>query len=253
VLFDVITIFPEMFPGPVGESVLGSALERGLIELRAHDLREWTHDRHRTVDDYPYGGGPGMVMKAEPIFEALDEVQGLEDEPGLVVFFTPSGEPFTQAIARELAASERVVFVCGRYEGFDERALTRADRQLSIGDYVLTGGELPAMVVIDAVSRLVPGVLGHENSTDEESFSEGLLEYPQYTRPPELLGLAVPEVLRSGDHAAIEAWRREQAVRKTARVRPDLLAGAGLSARELEIAAEESDAGSTREMKGTAE
>jgi tRNA (guanine37-N1)-methyltransferase len=225
----VITIFPGMFDSPMSASIVGLARERGLLELRCHDLREWTHDRHRTTDDSPYGGGPGMVMKPEPLFDALDAVQALEDEPGYVIFFTPAGHKFSQAIATSLAEKERLVFVCGRYEGFDERAVTRADLELSIGDYVLTGGELPAMVVIDAVSRHVPGVLGDEESAVDESFSAGLLEYPQYTRPAEFNGMTVPEVLRSGDHAKIGAYRREQALAKTARVRPDLLAHASLS------------------------
>jgi tRNA (guanine37-N1)-methyltransferase len=235
-IFDVITIFPDMFDGPMSASILGLARERGLIEFRTHDLRDYTRDKHRTTDDYPYGGGPGLVMKPEPIFEALEAVQGLEDEPGLVVFFTPAGQTFTQALAEELASRERLVMVCGRYEGFDERALFLADLELSIGDYVLTGGELPAMIVADAISRHVPGVLGDEESAADESFSEGLLEYPQYTRPAEYRGMAVPDVLRSGDHARIAAWRREQAIAKTARVRPDLLGKAQLSAEELAAA-----------------
>ena len=232
-IFDVITIFPDMFEGPMSASIVGLARERGLIEFRTHDLRDYTHDKHRTTDDYPYGGGPGLVMKPEPIFEALESVQGIEDEPGLVVFFTPAGRTFTQPLAEELARCERLVMVCGRYEGFDERALSLADLELSIGDYVLTGGELPAMIVADAVSRHVPGVLGDEESAADESFSEGLLEYPQYTRPAEYRGKAVPEVLRSGDHARIAAWRREQAIAKTARIRPDLLGKAVLSTEEL--------------------
>ena len=236
---DVITIFPDMFEAPMSASIVGLARERGLLELRCHDLRDWTHDRHRTTDDSPYGGGPGMVMKPEPLFEALDAVQELEDEPGFVVFFTPSGVPFSQAIATQLAEKERVVLVCGRYEGFDERALTRADLELSIGDYVLTGGELPAMVVIDAVSRLLPGVLGDDESSVDESFSEGLLEYPQYTRPASFHGMDVPGVLRSGDHGRIAAWRREQSLRKTVRVRPDLLAGLSLSQAERAIVDDE--------------
>jgi tRNA (guanine37-N1)-methyltransferase len=238
-IFDVITIFPSMFEGPMSASVIGIARERGLLEVRTHDLREWTHDRHRTTDDEPYGGGPGMVMKPDPIFEALDAVQSLEDEPGYVIFLTPSGAPFSQKLAVDLASMERLVLVCGRYEGIDERAVTRADLELSIGDYVLTGGELPAMVVIDAVSRHVPGVLGDDESSVDESFAEGMLEYPQYTRPRELRGIAVPEVLLGGDHARIAQWRREQALRKTARVRPELLAGVALSDDEKQIVANE--------------
>lgn len=231
-IVDVITIFPEMFEAPMSASIVGSARERGLLDLRLHDLRDWTHDRHRTTDDAPYGGGPGMLMKPEPIFEALDAVRAAGGDPGFVVFVTPAGRPFTQALAHELAGKERLVFVCGRYEGFDERVLTQADLEVSIGDYVLTGGELPAMVVIDAVSRLLPGVLGHEDSAVAESFSEGLLEYPQYTRPQEYRGLGVPEVLLSGDHAAIARWRNQAAIAKTARLRPDLLACSSLSDEE---------------------
>lgn len=228
-IVDVITIFPDMFEAPMSASIVGLARERGLLEFRTHDLRDWTHDKHRTTDDYPYGGGPGLVMKPGPIFEAVEAVQALEDDPGYVVFFTPAGRPFTQHVALELAEKERLVMVCGRYEGFDERVLTVADLELSIGDYVLTGGELPAMVVTDAVSRHVPGVLGDADSAVEESFSAGLLEYPQYTRPAEYRGMDVPEVLRSGDHARIAAWRRAESIRKTALLRPDLLARASLT------------------------
>ncbi len=240
-IIDVVSIFPDMFEGPLSTSMVGMARERGLLDVRMHDLRDYAHDRHRTTDDYPYGGGPGMVMKPEPIFECLDAVQASEAQPGLVVFFTPAGEPFSQRVAERLSGAERIVMVCGRYEGFDERTLSLADLQLSIGDYVLTGGELPALVVIDAVSRLIPGVLGHEDSAADESFSEGLLEYPQYTRPSEYRGMSVPEVLRSGDHAKIARWRREQAILKTARVRPDLLAQASLTAEERQVAERAAD------------
>jgi tRNA (guanine37-N1)-methyltransferase len=236
VIFDVVTIFPDMFEAPMSASIIGLARERGLIEFRTHDLRDYTHDTRRTTDDSPYGGGAGMVMKPDPIFEAVEAVQALEDEPGLVVFFTPAGRRFDAALAEELATHERVVMVCGRYEGFDERVMSLADLELSIGDYVLTGGELPAMVVADAISRHVPGVLGDEDSAGDESFTEGLLEYPQYTRPAEYRGMVVPDVLRSGDHGAIAAWRREKAIAKTARVRPDLLGGARLSEAELDRA-----------------
>ena len=236
---DIITIFPGMFEGPMSTSIVGLARERGLIEVRCHDLRDWTHDRHRTTDDAPYGGGPGMVMKAEPLLEALDAVQALEDEPAYVVFLTPGGIALSQQIVTDLAEKERLVLVCGRYEGFDERALSRADIELSIGDYVLTGGELAAMVVVDAVSRQVPGVLGDDESSVDESFADGLLEYPQYTRQRELLGMQVPEVLLGGDHARIAGWRREQALRKTARVRPDLLVRASLSDADRRIVEDE--------------
>jgi len=239
VIIDIVSIFPDMFEGPLSTSIIGSARERGLLEVRCHDLRDWTYDKHRSTDDSPYGGGPGMVMKPQPLFEAVDAVQALEDEPGRVIFFTPAGVPFTQSLAEELAGEERLVMVCGRYEGFDERALMLADLELSIGDYVLTGGELPAMVVVDAVSRLLPGVLGHEDSASDESFSDGLLEYPQYTRPAVYRDYEVPEVLRSGDHPRVAAWRREQSIRKTARVRPELLARVSLSDAERRIAQEE--------------
>ncbi len=238
-IIDIVSIFPGMFEGPLNTSIVGLARERGLLEVRCHDLRDWTHDKHRSTDDSPYGGGPGMVMKPQPLFESVDAVQALEDDPGRVIFFTPAGVPFTQSVAEELAGEERLVMVCGRYEGFDERALSLADLELSIGDYVLTGGELPAMVVVDAVSRLLPGVLGHEDSASDESFSDGLLEYPQYTRPAVYRGYEVPEVLRSGDHPRVAAWRREQSILKTARIRPELLAHASLTDAELRIAQEE--------------
>lgn len=232
---DVLTIFPAMFDGPMSASMIGLARERKVLDLFVHDLRDWTHDRHRTTDDYPYGGGPGMVMKPEPLCEAIDAIGTLGPEPPCTIFLTPAGRPFTQQLAHELASLPRLLFVCGRYEGFDQRALDRADMELSVGDYVLTGGELPAMVVIDAVTRLLPGVLGDSESSVDESFAEGLLEYPQYTRPPVFDGHEVPAVLRSGDHGRVAAWRREMAIRKTARVRPDLLAGASLTSAEREI------------------
>ena len=248
-IVDILTIFPGMFDAVMSESIVGLARERGLLEVRCHDLREWTHDRHRTTDDAPYGGGPGMVMKPEPLFEAFDAIRELEDQPGLLIALTPSGRPLTQGLVEALATEERLVLVCGRYEGLDERVLSQADLELSIGDYVLTGGELPAMVLIDAVSRHVPGVLGDEESAADESFSDGLLEYPQYTRPQEYRSLKVPEVLLSGDHAKIAAWRREQSLRKTARVRPDLLANASLSTSERAVVEDELNRG-TRPEKG---
>jgi tRNA (guanine37-N1)-methyltransferase len=232
VIFDVISIFPGMFEAPLSASIVGLARERGLIELRTHDLRSWARDKHHTTDDYPYGGGPGLVMKPEPIFEAVEAVQDLEDEPGFVVFLTPAGQPLGQELVLELAQKERLILVCGRYEGFDERATSLADLELSLGDFVLTGGEIPAMAVIDAVARHVPGVLGDDESADDESFADGLLEYPQYTRPAEYRGMEVPAVLRSGDHAKIAEWRREQSIAKTVQVRPDLMARASLTPRE---------------------
>lgn len=232
---DVISIFPEMFDGPLGTSMIGRARERGLLDVRVHDLRAWTHDKHRTTDDYPFGGGPGMVMKPEPVFEAVDAVDNLAEEPPYVVFFTPAGQVFDQRLAEDLATRPRLLLVCGRYEGFDERALSLANLELSIGDYVLTGGELPALVVIDAAARLIPGVLGHAESAADESFSAGLLEYPQYTRPQVYRGMEIPEVLASGDHARIARWRREQSVLKTARLRPDLLEHADLTPEERDM------------------
>ncbi|MBL69179.1 MAG: tRNA (guanosine(37)-N1)-methyltransferase TrmD [Verrucomicrobiales bacterium] len=216
---DVLTLFPAMFVGPLDESILRRARESGLLELAVHDLRDWTHDRHRTVDDEPYGGGPGMVLKPEPVFEAVEALSGDETR---VVLMTPQGRPFIQAAARELSGQGHLLLVCGSYEGFDERIRSLAHEELSIGDYVLTNGALPAMVVIDAVARLQPGVLGDDASSAEESFSEGLLEYPQYTRPAEFRGMKVPEVLLSGHHAEIAKWRREQAERRTRERRPDL-------------------------------
>jgi tRNA (guanine37-N1)-methyltransferase len=235
VIVDVISIFPEMFEAPLSASIVGLARERGLLELRTHDLRSWTRDKHHMTDDYPYGGGPGLVMKPEPIFEAVEAVQLLEDDPGYVVFLAPAGTVLNHDVVLGLAQKERLVLVCGRYEGFDERVLSLADLELSIGDFVLTGGEIPAMAVIDAVARHVPGVLGDDESADDESFADGLLEYPQYTRPAEYRGLEVPAVLRSGDHAKIAEWRRTQSIIKTADVRPDLLARASLTEREREL------------------
>lgn len=218
---DVLTLFPAMFAGPLDESIIKRAREAGLLDLRIHQLRDYAHDRHKTVDDRPFGGGPGMLLKPEPIFEA---VEALAKEKTRVVLLSPSGRTFNQAIAAELAACDDLLFVTGHYEGFDERIREQlADDELSIGDYVLTNGALPAMVIIDAVTRLLPGVLGDDESAREESFSHGLLEYPQYTRPAEFRGLKVPEVLLSGNHAQIAKWRSEQARSRTAERRPDLL------------------------------
>jgi tRNA (guanine37-N1)-methyltransferase len=216
---DVVTIFPELFPGPLGISIPGRALARGLAEVRAHDLREWGLGRHRSVDDYPYGGGAGMIMRPEPVAAALKALAG---EKTLSVLLDPGGVPFSQTIAIELAAAEHLVLVCPRYEGVDNRIRGMVDLELSIGDYVLSGGELPAMVVIDAVLRLLPGAIEEASLTDE-SFSGGLLEYPQYTRPADFEGESVPDVLVSGHHAEIERWRREKAEERTRDRRPDLL------------------------------
>ena len=219
-IIEILTLFPEMFPGPLGAGVTGRGLASGVITLRVHNLRDYTHDRHRQVDDVPYGGGAGMVLKPEPIFEAVRARVG----QGPVILLTPQGELLNQGLVRELARHDDLYLICGRYEGVDERVATHlVDREISIGDYVLTGGELPAMVVIDAVSRLVAGVLGSEESPKDESFDQHLLEYPHYTRPAEFEGHPVPEVLRSGHHAEIERWRRAQAAERTRRRRPDLL------------------------------
>ena len=218
---DVLTLFPAMFAGPLDESIVKRAREAKLLDLKIHNLRDWTHDRHKTVDDKPFGGGPGMLLKVEPLFEAIESLQR---EKTKVILLSPSGRKFSQEIARELSQEKDLLLVCGSYEGFDERVREAlADDELSIGDYVLTNGALPAMVVIDAVARLLPGVLGDDESSHDESFSAGLLEYPQYTRPAEFRGMKVPEVLLSGNHAEIEKWRREQAKLRTERQRPDLL------------------------------
>lgn len=226
---DIVTIFPEFF-SVLDISLLGKARQAGIIEVTAHDLREHTHDRHRTVDDTPYGGGAGMVMKPEPWGEALDAIVGDGASDALLVVPSPAGEPFTQAIARELAAEEHLVFACGRYEGIDQRVIdhyaTRMRvRLISLGDYVLNGGEVAVMAMIEAAGRLVPGVVGNPESLVEESHEDGLLEYPSYTKPASWRGLDVPPVLLSGNHGAIAAWRREQQVERTARVRPELLEG----------------------------
>ncbi|HEX2324659.1 MAG TPA: tRNA (guanosine(37)-N1)-methyltransferase TrmD [Chloroflexota bacterium] len=218
---DVLTLFPAMFGGPFDESIVARARAAGLLDLRIHNLRDWSTDRHRTVDDYPYGGGAGMVLKAEPVVAAVESLRGTE---GHVVLLTPQGEVFRQQTAATLAGREHLVLVCGHYEGVDERIREHAvDQEVSIGDYVLSGGELPAMVLVDAVVRLLPGALGSPLSAVDESHSAGLLEYPQYTRPAEFRGWRVPDVLLSGHHAEIARWRREQALRRTRERRPDLL------------------------------
>ncbi len=218
---DVLTLFPEMFAGPLDVSMVRRAREKGLLDLRIHNLRNWTRDRHKTVDDRPFGGGPGMVLKPEPLFEA---VESLASEATRVVLMTPAGRKFEQGLARELSQQAHLLFICASYEGVDERAVEAlVDVEVSIGDYVLTNGGLPAMVVIDAVTRLIPGALGDDESALDESFSHGLLEYPHYTRPAEFRGMRAPEVLLSGHHAEIEKWRAEQARLRTAKRRPDLL------------------------------
>jgi len=221
--FDVLSIFPEMLRSPLDFSLLKKAREKGLIEIGLHDIRDWAEDKHRMTDDAPYGGGCGMVMKVEPLERALKSIRRA-DAQSLVVLMTPQGETFHQKIAAEFAKQNQMILICGRYEGFDERIREHlVDREISIGDYILTGGELSALVVIDAVSRLIPGVLGNDASAAKESFSQGLLEYPQYTRPAEYKGWCVPEVLASGNHAQIERWQRIEALRRTWQRRPDLL------------------------------
>lgn len=222
---DVLTLFPEAFiGGPLDISVVKRARERGLLDLHVHNIRDWATDRHRTVDDYPFGGGHGMVMRVDVLDRALEAVQWMAEPRGLVVYLSPQGERLTDRTVRELAREPRLILVCGRYEGVDERFVEHCvDREISIGDYVLTGGELPAMVLIDAVSRHIPGALGDKASSADESFAEGLLEHPQYTRPAEYKGWRVPEVLLSGNHAKIAEWRREQRLLRTRQRRPDLL------------------------------
>jgi tRNA (guanine37-N1)-methyltransferase len=218
---DVLTLFPRMFAGPLDESIIQRARKTGILELQIHDLRDYAHDRHKTVDDRPFGGGPGMLLKPEPVFEAVEH---LACEQTRTVLLTPAGRRFDQQIARELTGCKHLLLVCGSYEGFDERIREHlVDDELSIGDYVLTNGALPAMIIIDAVTRLLPGVLGDDESSQEESFSSGLIEYPQYTRPAEFRGWKVPEVLLSGHHAEIAKWRVEQARARTQERRPDLL------------------------------
>jgi tRNA (guanine37-N1)-methyltransferase len=241
---DVISVLPEIFEPVMSASMLGIARDRGALEFHAHDLRDWALPGvHRQVDDAPYGGGPGMVMRPEPLFAAIRAVHALDDRPAFTVLMTPQGVPFSQRLAEELAERERLVLVCGRYEGIDERVRAVVDLQVSVGDYVLTGGELPAMVIIDAVSRLLPGVLGDDASVQEESFTWGLLEYPHYTRPASFEGADVPDVLLSGDHARIARWRREQAIVRTARLRPDLLEAADLTPAERVLADRALEAG----------
>jgi tRNA (guanine37-N1)-methyltransferase len=218
---DVLTLFPGMFAGPLDESIVKRAREAGRLQLAVHQLRDYTHDRHKTVDDKPFGGGPGMLMKPEPVFEAVEK---LAQDGTRVILLGPAGRRFDQQVARELARMAHLLLVCGSYEGFDERIREAlADDEISIGDYVLTNGALPAMVIVDAVTRLLPGVLGDDESSRDESFSHGLLEYPHYTRPAEFRGMKVPDVLLSGHHAEIAKWRQEQARLRTASRRPDLL------------------------------
>ena len=231
---DTLSTFPDMFSSVMGASMMRRAQEKGLLDFHAYDLRDWTYDRHRTTDDDPYGGGDGLVMKCEPLFEAAEAIAAEGPAPH-TVFMAPQGQPFDDALACELAAEERLLFVCGHYEGIDERAYALADRVISLGDYVLTSGELASMVVIDAVVRKLPGVLGAPDGAAEESFAAGLLEHPQYTRPASFRGMEVPPVLLSGDHGAVARWRREQSLARTAALRPDLIEAAELTPDDREF------------------
>ena len=221
---DILTLFPDMFESPLNYSIIRRARESGLIEIALTDIRDFSTDNYRKVDDKPYGGGPGMVMMPGPVFDCFEHVQKLSDEKGRLLLLTPQGRKFDQATALELSAEKRLIFIAGKYEGFDERIRTGLGaEQISIGDYVLSGGELAAMVIIDAVVRLLQGALGDEDSAKDESFSDGLLEYPHYTRPEDFRGMKVPEILLSGDHAKIAEWRRQQSIERTKKWRPDLL------------------------------
>ncbi len=221
---DVLTLFPEMFSGVLGQSILQRAQDKGLVEIGLWNIRDWAQDKHRSVDDKPFGGGPGMVMMCGPMFAAAEDVAGRGEKPDEIILLTPQGRRFDQAMARTLAGKKRLLLIAGHYEGFDERIrIGLATMEVSLGDFVLSGGEIPALAVIDAVVRLIPGVLGAEASVDEESFSTGLLEYPQYTRPAEFRGMSVPNVLLSGNHQMVRQWRQEQAQLRTQQRRPDLL------------------------------
>ncbi len=231
---DILTLFPEMFQGVFDSGVIKRAIDQGLVGIGLHNFREHSHDKHHTVDDYPYGGGAGMVLKPEPIFEAVESIKGEADIP--VILLNPQGRLFSQKVAEEFSRYRRMIIICGRYEGVDERVSQHlATDEISIGDYVLTGGEIAAMVVIDAVVRLLPGVLGSELSPLEDSHVAGLLEYPQYTRPPGYRGWPVPEILLSGNHARIAGWRREQSIRRTCERRPELLDKVELSPEEKRL------------------
>ncbi len=242
--FEVFTLLPEVFPSYLETSILKRARERGLIDIGIHNIRDYTHDKHHTTDDTPYGGGGGMVMKPEPVFEAIETILGLAppqtppqpDSNIPIILLTPQGRVFNQSIAQELSAHPRIALLCGRYEGVDERIREKlVTDEISIGDYVLTGGELPALILIDAVARLLPGVLGDPTGAEDDSHAMGLLEYPHYTRPPEFRGWKVPEILLSGDHGKIDKWRREQALERTFRKRPDMLEKAELTKDDLKF------------------
>jgi tRNA (guanine37-N1)-methyltransferase len=237
-IFDILTIFPEIFRSPLSESLIKKALDKGILQVRIWNLRDFTEDKHRTTDDYPYGGGAGMVMKPDPIFRAVEEIKTTNPE-ARTLLLTPQGERFHQGLARGLSEQKHWILICGRYEGLDERVRQGVvDREISIGDYVLNGGEIPALVFLEVISRYVPGFLGSEQSVEEETFSDGLLEYPQYTRPPVIRGMEVPEVLLSGNHAEIKRWRRKKSLKRTFLRRPDLLERADLTEEDLEYLAD---------------
>ena len=237
--FDIVTIFPRMVEAPLAEGIVGRAIGRGLLDVKVHDLRDFTTDRHRVVDDVPFGGGPGMVLKPEPLFRAVEAIGAARGAPGAIVLTSPDGARLTQAAADRLRTLAHVVILCGRYEGVDERVRAHlATEEISIGDYVLSGGELPALVIVDAIARLVPGVVGDEQSVAGDTFAKGLLDFPQYTRPAEFNGHAVPTVLLSGHHKEIERWRRRAALARTLQRRPDLLVEAELDAQDRAILSE---------------
>jgi tRNA (guanine37-N1)-methyltransferase len=234
--FDILSIFPEMFTSPLNFSLLKKAQEKGILNISLHDIRDWADDKHKMTDDAPYGGGCGMVMKLEPVERALAAIRKKNEEDSIVVLMTPQGEMFNQRIAEEFSGKKRIIIICGRYEGVDERIREcLVDREISVGDYILTGGELAALVLIDAVSRFIPDVLGNPESTNNESFTHNLLEYPQYTRPSDYKGWTVPDVLLSGNHAEIELWRKKESLRRTYKRRPDLLNKIKLSAQDKKI------------------
>jgi tRNA (guanine37-N1)-methyltransferase len=250
--FDIVTIFPAMIREPLAAGILGRAIDRGTLDVKVHDLRDLTTDRHRVVDDVPYGGGPGMVLKPDPIFRAVDAIERERGTPLAIILTSPQGTRFTQGEAKRLSALEHIVILCGRYEGFDDRVRRRVTDELSIGDYVLSGGELPALVILDAVARLVPGVVGDERSVADDSFSRGLLDFPQFTRPAEITvggadpgsaPVRVPDILLSGNHRQIRRWRKRQALTRTLERRPDLLATAALDDEERELLRELRDSG----------
>ena len=243
--FDILTIFPEIFDAVLGSSIIGRAREKGLVSIKTWNIRDYTKDRHKKTDDYPYGGGSGLVMMAQPIYDAYDEVvSGLDYKPHFI-YMSPQGKLLDQKLAEKLAAHKHIILLCGHYEGVDERVLEKlVDEEISIGDYVLTGGELPAMVLVDAVCRAIPGVLSNEESYSDESHKNGLLEYPQYTRPYDFMGMKVPDILLSGHHANIEKWRRLQSLKRTRDKRPDLFAKLELSEEDKKLLADDTEGSS---------